>query len=412
MLSLVILLTSTYYPSGLTSSVTTVNIASSGSILNSVSTSSSSTPTPGPNPTGSTSIISPLHVEGNLIKDSAGNTVQFRGVNKVEMADDPDGIWMSSTVWSDGNVKAELDAMKSLGVNFVRAIQSVDNWKYNLGPDSQSAISNKDAVKRLLTFAAERGIYVCISGYRVTNYWNGGGQDPLPYPPYQTSKGASSVITSSQDFVNYWASVASELKDYKNVVFELWNEPYGDATAKASWFSVVQKTISAIRSTGAQNLIVVQWDMAAFVNLNFPPGEGGIDSSLSWVFQGNLNDPSGNLVYSTHLYRTYNHVHYSQPTTYQAYTFSDVDKALRYMKYYEVAEKYPLLIGEIGVNLAYTGTELSRDLEFFDNALTIFDQKGISYACWWWRSFGQFGMYSDSFNLNVVGDLYKTHLTR
>jgi len=38
--------------------------------------------------------ISPLHVEGKYIKNGLNQTVFLKGVNKVEFADDPDGVWM------------------------------------------------------------------------------------------------------------------------------------------------------------------------------------------------------------------------------------------------------------------------------------------------------------------------------
>jgi len=78
-------------------------------------------------------IISPLHVEGKYIKNAFNQTIYLRGVNKAEFADDPDGVWMGSTMWNNNNVKAELDAMKSWGVNTVRCHFSVELWKYDIG---------------------------------------------------------------------------------------------------------------------------------------------------------------------------------------------------------------------------------------------------------------------------------------
>ncbi|MEM2143740.1 MAG: cellulase family glycosylhydrolase [Candidatus Jordarchaeaceae archaeon] len=351
------------------------------------------------------SSISPLHVEGNKIKDSAGNIVNLRGVNKVEFADDPDGIWMGNTMWSDVNVKAELDIMKSWGINVIRCHLAVEHWKYNMN-QPYAAINHREAIKRLLLFAAERGIYVILDGYRVTNYWNGGDQDPLPYPPYQTSQGASSIISSVQDFINWWVSIASELKSYNNVIFELWNEPYGDQNAFQSWVSVSQQCINAIRAAGATQLIVFQWDMAAWVNLNFPNNA----NDLIWVYTAGLTDPLGNIVYSTHVYRFHNHIHYSLPTYLQAWNYTDIDRAFQYMKYYEIAQNYPLFIGEIGAAMTYTGTELERELAFLNNSLSLFGQRGISYAVFWWRDIGVFPLYSGNFVANQAGQVLRRHL--
>lgn len=129
--------------------------------------------------------ISPLRVEGRYIKDAHNRTVLLRGVNKVEFADDPDGIWMGNTYWSDANVAAELDAMKSWGINVIRCHMSIETWKYNIGPDSghpsspYCALPAREAIKWFVIMAAERGMYVVLDGYTVKSYWGGGSQDPF-----------------------------------------------------------------------------------------------------------------------------------------------------------------------------------------------------------------------------------------
>lgn len=357
---------------------------------------------------GTIAYLSPLHVEGKDIKDSYGNVIYLRGANKVEFADDPDGIWMGNTIWSDANVRQELGIMRSWGINAIRCHLAVDDWKYDLSTP-YSGLNTRTAIKKLLAFAGGQGIYVVLDGYRVTNFWNGGNQDPLPYPPYQTSANSSSVISSEQDFVDWWTSIAIELKSYPNVIFELWNEPCGDNTAKQSWFVVAQECIDAIRATGAAQLIVFQWDMASWVNLSNPPPTGQA-STMDWVWQANLTDPLGNIVYSTHLYRCYNHIHYSMPTYVQAWNYSDVDVGLQYMGYYAVAAIHPLFVGEIGCST--TASDLNNELAFFDNALQLFDEHGISYNSFWWREIGVWAEHNGppNFTPNSVGQILRTHL--
>ena len=156
------------------------------------------------------------------------------------------------------------------------------------------------------------------------------------------------------------------MKGYKNVIFELWNEPHGDDQAKQSWFNVTQRTIDAIRETGAQQLIVIQWDYASWINLDHPTG----GSKLDWIWEANLNDPLGNLVYSTHLYRSYAHIQIDGDN---AWNLTDIDLGFELMKYYDAANTYPLFVGEIGASLGYTGTELEHELTAFDNSLQLFE---------------------------------------
>ncbi len=349
----------------------------------------------------------PLHVEGNLIKNTYGDTVYLQGVNKVEFADDPDGIWMGNTFWSDANVAQELDTMKTWGANTVRCIMALDNWKYNLS-SPHAALSNREAVKKFLEFAEERGLYVIFTAYRVTNYWNGGGQDPLPYPPYQTSTGASSVISNQQDFVDWWGSVASELKTYPNVIFELWNEPTGDTVAQQSWFSVAQQCISAIRAAGATQLVIFQWNAASWVNLNYPPPQFAA-STLDWVYEANLSDPLGNIVYNTHLYRTYGHIHRS-PQYEQVWNYSDVDLGMQLMGYYAVSSTYPLIVDEVGCN--NYATDPQNEVAFFDNALTLLEEHGISYCGFWWREINIFPLHHGppDFVPTPAGQVLREHL--
>jgi hypothetical protein len=358
---------------------------------------------------GTITAISTLHVDGKYIKNAYNGTVILKGVNKVEFADQPGGTWMGRAVmdyssWRPSDVRSELAKMKEWGINTIRTHQAVENWKFDLG-------QHKQIIKEFLDIAAQYGMYVIYDGYSVRNYWHGGQQDPLPYPPYQTSANASVVITSENDFVDYWVSVATELKNYSNVIFELWNEPHGDNTAKQSWFNVTQRTITAIRATGATQLIVVQWNYGVWVNLDFPPPNNP-GATMDWIWQANFTDPLGNLVYSTHMYRNGGAFQHSKPTYWNAWNYSEIQQAFQYYKFPQVVASYPLIIGEIGADLAYTGDELQHELTAFDNCFKLFDEMGIHYTAFWWRNIGVFRLNdgSPNFNPNAAGQILKTHL--
>jgi hypothetical protein len=344
-----------------------------------------------------------LHTEGKLIKDASGNTIYLRGLQKVELADDPDGTWNGNALWSDANVKAELDEMKSWGANTVRCIQSVDNWKYDLSTP-YSSISSRDAVKRLIEFAAERDMYVIFTGYRVTNYFSGGNQDPLPYPPYQTSSGASSVITSKQDFVNWWADVANELKGYDNVLFEIWNEPIASGGAVQEYYGVQQQVINSIRATGAQNLILAQWDMGSWTDLDYGGG-----STMDWVNTANLQDPTNNLVYVTHLYREYgqlgiysNSASIAKWGTNHAYDYNEIKRALTAEKIDYVLNTLnkPIFVTECGANMDLGGAEANYEQQALANELKIFNEWGINWIVHWFRDIGIFRLHTGAPNFS------------
>jgi hypothetical protein len=321
------------------------------------------------------SAVSALQVEGNKIKNSAGNVVHLCGVNQPDFANDADGNVLKVQYWSDSNAKAEIALMKNWGANTIRCFIAVDNWKYDL-IDSTSALHSRDAIKRYIAFAGEQGLNVIITGYTLKSSRSVGGnayQDPLPYPPYQTSPGGSSIISSQQDFVNFWVSVATELKSYQNVLFELWNEPQGSSSVLNAWLNVSQECITAIRGTGSQNLVLVSgnnWG-SAWVDLSSSSRE-----DLSWVFNYPLI--GGNIVYNVHLYGQ--HIQRSGSLAYQQ---TDVDDALRLMRYYDVAAEYPLIVTEISPNM---DTNTVNELIFFQNALNLLNQNRIHYSAWGWWS--------------------------
>ena len=383
--------------------------------------------------------VLPLHVEGRYIKNSLNQTVLLRGVNKVEFADDPDGTWMGSTLWTDENVEAELDAMKSWGVNTVRCHFSVELWKYDIGPDSghpaspYCRISAREAMKRLAQFAAERGMYVIYDAYTVKCYWSGCDQDPLPFPPYQTSPNASNVIANVSEFVEFWRSVARELKDYPNVIFEIWNEPCNSASSNKTseeafmdWMNAWNLCVDAIREEGATQPVIFQWGMGVYCNLYEDPQTGEIYALNGYTLhdwlenaKGNLTDPLNNVIYSTHVYRLYGGTGLYQGSAKDKYgsygwVYEHIRTAFEYEGFVWAQEtmKVPLFIGEVGCDIDWTGDEYTRELAAWNNTLSLFHGWGIHYCAFWWRSIGVFRLHTGAPNFDPTtgGEILKKHL--
>jgi hypothetical protein len=318
-----------------------------------------------------------LHIDGRWIKNSAGNILFLRGVNKVGFEDLADGSWEADGqggpgAWSPYAVRANLDKMKSYGFNVVRLIQAVD-WWINNEPNY------KQHIKDIITWAGERGIYVIFTGYQVRNYFAGGGQDPLPYPPYSLP-GSETIIPSKEAFVNWWKDVGTQLGSFPNALFELWNEPVWDpdpSAGFASWKPVVQQCINTIR-TVSDNIVLVQWNYDVWWNI-------GSHNDLSWI--QDLNLTGSNILYSTHSY----------PDGLDApnhYSYNDLRNALQLCGVESVGNTFnkPVIIGEIGCNLAWTGQDLTNELSAFKNELTVFNDWNLSYLGWWWRNEGQFAL--------------------
>jgi len=333
---------------------------------------------------GTIRTISPLHVEGRYIKNSFNQTIILKGVNQAGMLDIPNGWWNPEGggytsgfgIWNPDAVKYNLDKMKDWGCNVVRLHTSIEWWL--------SDTSNyKQHIKDIIAWAGERGIYVIVEPFWVKGY-----HPEVPWPPYIDEAGGSLIITSHEDFVDYWANVANELKGFPNVLFEIFNEPYGNSTVRDDFFNVTQQVIDAIRATGAEQIIIVQWGYGIGCNLAFPPPDPhnpeGWAATMDWVEKYPLNDPLGNIVYSFHNYR--GDFHRSVPEWENVWTYDDIKQALRICLVDYVLNNLskPVLVGEIGANMWWTGDELERELAYFNNSLTIYNEWNMSYLAWVW----------------------------
>lgn len=317
----------------------------------------------------------PLHIEGRYVKDDYGNTVFLRGVDKTGFLDSSTGFWLDADgtanyvgTWDESIVRMNLQGMKDWGIKVIRMMLHVEWWLTNYqGTGGWNVPANKAyraSFKDTIALCQEYGIYVVIAPWCVRS-GEGYGQDPLPFPPYTL---APDVITSEQDFVDFWVSVAAEVGGYANVLYDLWNEPAGDATAQEAWFRVVQQVVDAIRAIPDDNIIIVQW---------------GYAWSLDWVDSNQFGE---NIIYSTHLYDgtiTWDAGGYT-PVSDSWWIYDSIKTRLTELNYTHVLNdlNLPVWIGEIGCWNAHDPTSEQR--QFFENALKILNEWEIGYAVWEW----------------------------
>lgn len=339
---------------------------------------------------GKIAAILPLHTEGRYIKDAHGNVVILRGINAGGFLERPFGWWnprgggvySGLSGWNPDAVKDNLDAFKMWGFNALRMHLNAEWWMTN--PTSyngyQMPQSFRDNIKDVIRWAGERGIYVILDFYSVQV---GTGQDDLPFPPYCLD-GSERFIPNIEAFVNFWRNVAYELKDFPNVLFELWNEPFWDSyneeTVAYDWFNAVNQTILAIREV-TNHIIIVQWDRSSWVNLSHKPKNPPYDGSTLWWTQKYPIVNASNIIYSIHLYRPF-----ARTGEGECYTYEDMLIGMTWLlgdnlKYYTK----PIIVGEIGANSWYTGEELEKELKAFDNLLKICNMWNISYIIFCWR---------------------------
>lgn len=349
---------------------------------------------------GKIALTLPLHVEGRYIKNSFGNTVVLRGINKHGFENHPEGHWQTIeggvvyNTWDNDIVAANLDAMKSWGMNTVRSYSTAQFWIEDTG-------GHREIVKQYAGLLAERNMYLIYTFWH-TDLEESAGRGHLPFP--------SNTFPDAQSFVDMWLSVASELKDYPNIIFALWNEPgMYDGERVGEWFTTVQSCIDAIRAAGAENLIIIQWE-GIWINLN-----SGNGAKMDWVEEYPLNDPLGNLVYEFHSYRTGGSHKFVDDERIQIYEYADVLQSYQdgLVDYVLNTLNKPVICGEIGANMWQTGEELEHEFEFYSNALQIFNEWDMSYiGFWWWPTYTYAHLTGNSnYEPNDAGEILKAAIS-
>lgn len=358
---------------------------------------------------GRIGLISPLHVDGRWIKNAEGDIVVLRGVNCGGFADAPGGIWSGIGIQSYADfqsnhdlVVAQLDAIKSWGSNCIRIMYAAEYWVYNIG-------NHRQVVKDLASLCAARGIYVIYEGWCIRGYGNGAAQDELPYPPYQSSTNAEEVIPSEQAYVDMMVSQATELGVYDNILFGLWNEPTGNFT---SWIGVMQQAITAIRNAGIESIILCQRNFALWVNIDFPPPPAptlseytdiGAANTLQWIYEYPLEGT--NIAYQAHIY---------DPAGRDA-TYEEVKMVLNYswVPYVTFNMSKPIIMGEVGANLVWTGQDLTNEISQFRSTLQILNEWNIGYVGWEWRSIAVYPLITSDFpnyTASSSGEILRNHM--
>lgn len=251
-----------------------------------------------------------LRVEGNQVLTSDGKPVWLQGVNVVSLE------W---SVRGEQVLKATQIAIEEWKANIIRLPVKEDFW-FGSGAKDKGA-GYRELVDAIVALAANRGAYLLLDLHRFK--------------------------APRQEHINFWKDAAARYKDHPAVIFDLFNEPHGttwevwrnggfvaekakagdednfttaeDKAKTAQGFQAVgmQALLDAARSTGAGNVVLV----------------GGLDYAydLSGIANGfALEDKNGRgIIYSTHIY---------------PWKKGWQEKVLL------IADKHPILVGELGGN--------------------------------------------------------------
>ena len=254
-----------------------------------------------------------LHVVGNQVLNPAGQPVWLQGVNVVSL---------EFLVKGDHVLKSAQVAVEEWKANLIRLPVKEEYW-FGKGPGQKDGgAAYRELVDAAVTFVANRGAYVLLDLHRFR--------------------------APRAEHAEFWKDAAPRFKNHPALLFDLFNEPHGTSwevwrdggyvlekkgTADEDAFLTpeekakggkgfqgigMQALVDAVRGTGARNIVVV----------------GGLDWAydLSGVARGfELKDATGRgIIYATHIY---------------PWKRGWQEKVL------VVAERHPILVGEVGADI-------------------------------------------------------------
>ncbi|MCW4029761.1 MAG: cellulase family glycosylhydrolase [Candidatus Bathyarchaeota archaeon] len=380
------------------------------------------------------SVTPALHTSGRSIVDQNGNTVYLRGMGLAGMAPNlllwgPSGTDNWGVQWNpDPAIMDQTFAslQSDWHVNMIRVFV-LPSWYYrdNIVPAqedpnaySQTAISTRAYLRTLCQEADKYGIYVDIVPYMLTppvssfsndlyatsNFgWQG-----LPMMGWDESGNRflsdAGYAGNEQGFWNwFWTDMANNLKNCPNAIFEAWNEPgWGGGDVEpipAGYMTYLQTMYNAIRGTGSNNLVMIQWRMGWN-----PNNYGG---TLAWTSDVNNALNPTNVVYTTHFY-------YYAPADLTGYWATDYNtlKTQVQTAIDSMGIVAPLVINEEG-SCTIRSVNRANDCTWWQNLLMVQRDLGIGAGAYYWLSdSGLGGIYageallSSGYLPNDMGQIY------
>jgi hypothetical protein len=230
-----------------------------------------------------------VSVQGSHLVDAQGAPLQLRGVNASALETVAIQGWSAGDPW--GGQAPNWDAIKSWKANAVRLPLNEGPWLGHQCKDPKTGeMRSTDpghnyvaTVIKTVQEATDAGLYVILD-----LHWNA----PGPYCPRMQAP-----MADADNSIEFWTSVAQIFKGQRNVLFELFNEPFitkdnhspvngnipkswpylmsgsdqlmfsgfNEADAAGGWndmkypwqIASMQSMLTAIRATGAANVIIV-----------------------------------------------------------------------------------------------------------------------------------------------------------
>lgn len=324
-------------------------------------------PLPPPEPTPPPNDDDWLHVEGNLIKDSKGNTVYLTGINWFGFeTDGANGFYGLNKC----NLEDSLDLMAKLGFNFLRIPISAElilEWKS--GKRVETSFVNTFENPRLDGLSSLEILDYTINhmkknGMKAMFDMHGASKDS-----YQDNLWYDKNV-SFEDFIEAWKWLTERYKDDDTVIaMDLKNEPHGkfsgpniakwdDSDDPNNWKRAAEIIAEEILAINPNVLIVVEGVEAYPMDGYDYTNCGEFTTYCNW-WGGNLRGVADHpvtisapdkLVYSVH---DYGPDIYVQPWFKKEFDINSLYEECWYPNWYYIVDQNiaPMLIGEWGGKL-------------------------------------------------------------
>lgn len=215
-----------------------------------------------PYPPSADTALSPLHVEGTHLVNTAGETVRLRGVSTHGLA------WFGEYV----NEDAFRTIKEDWGANAVRlALYTAEYGGYCNGGNQEKL---KELVDKGVEYATNQGLYVIIDWHILSD---------------------GNPRTHQDEAVKFFDEISRKYAEHSNVLYEICNEPQN-----SPWKTVIkpyaETLVETIRANDPDGVIIV--------------GTNTWSQDVEEVIGNRLNDE--NVVYSFHFYSATHKTTYRQ----------------------------------------------------------------------------------------------------
>ena len=283
-----------------------------------------------------------LKADGNRLVNGYGETVRLFGSNfTMDEYDKAARSWSVNKDLTDITKKRVDFLFNDFGANCARVVIDIKWWN---NEDAEISQLYRDMVDYIVKYAVKKRAYVWID-------LHSGRYGCLP----------------DAECEDFWIQVANKYKNHPNVLFGLFNEPIrcnweqwynGTGDNPISGYNEVpvyskgiQNLVKIIRETGANNLLIAD---TIYYSSYF-------DGIVSGKYALKDTESGNGIMYDPHIY-------------------SEIREDNEMLE--QLAEKYPVIIGEVNSVMGHDNMVVQMDYDFFDNFFKLAETLQLSYCSW------------------------------